>query len=87
MNKEQERILKKYNDSDMIQFWQAYDSPSHSKIEAWVNCKNLMNDLKGWGLKVISKNTFMFTVGFQFEEDGKNKLMYITPSKKIAFEI
>lgn len=66
---------EKYSLSD------AYDRPSTRKEAAWEYCRNLCAQYEGWGLKVISKNTFIFTAGFLFlSTSGKEKFMYITPS-------
>ena len=47
-----------------------------------------MNKYEGWGLKVLSYNTFMFTAAFLFEdkETGVIQMMYITPNYDIAVD-
>lgn len=65
----------------------AYGSYSRAKEDAWEYCKELMNKKNGYGLKVITANSFMFTAGFLFVEDGTEKFMYITKSKDIAVEV
>lgn len=47
-----------------------------------------MNKYNGWGLKVLSYNTFMFTAGFLFEnkETGVIQMMYITPNYDVAVD-
>lgn len=70
-----ERFLR----SDMDDIYKAYAKPSKYKVSAWEDCKNLCAKYEGWGLKVISKNCFMFTAGFLFlTTSGKEKFMYIT---------
>lgn len=65
----------------------AYGKYSSAKAQAWKYCEELMQEHNGWGLKVISHNTHMFTAGFMFEQDGKEMFMYISPSKDIAVEV
>lgn len=59
-----------------------YKSCSVYKHRAWAYCEEQMHKRGGWGLKVISHNTGIFTAGFLFEdkETGVVKFMYITPS-------
>ena len=71
-----ERFLR----SNMETLRDAYAKPSTRKEAAWEYCKELCAKYEGWGLRVISKNCFMFTAGFLFlSTSGKEKFMYITP--------
>lgn len=60
----------------------AYGTHSYNKDRAWIYCENLQAQYNGWGLKVISYNTFIFTAGFYFtdKDTGVLRFMYITPS-------
>lgn len=64
----------------------AYTKCSEAKRAAWLHCRDLMAEHDGWGLKVISRNTWMFTAGFEFTnpETGELMFMYITPSYDVA---
>ena len=47
-----------------------------------------MDEYSGWGLKVITANTYIFTAGFEFTgEEGQVMFMYITPSQNTAVEV
>ena len=61
---------------------EAYSSHSYNKDRAWRYCENLQAQYEGWGLKVISHNTFIFTAGFYFidKDTGVLRFMYITPT-------
>lgn len=64
-----------------------YDRYSHNKAVAWRYCEDLCNKYHGYGLKVISYNTFQFTCGFSYIDDnGTQMFMYITPSYDVAIE-
>ena len=80
--------IDRYNRSDMVTLNHAYARPSTAKENAYWYCRRLMAKLNGWGLKVISYNTFMFTAGFLFKdkETGVIKFMYITPNYDIAID-
>lgn len=70
-----ERFLR----SDMDDIYKAYAKPSKYKVSAWEDCKRLCAMYDGYGLRVISKNCFMFTAGFLFlTTSGKEKFMFIT---------
>ena len=90
MNNTREKIAKaninRYNDSRASELFHVYGKYSTAKARAFDYCRNLMNKLDGWGLKILSYNTFMFTAGFLFvdKETGVTKFMYITPSYDTA---
>lgn len=66
----------------------AYANPSQAKRRAWEYCKQLCYDLGGEGLKVLSKNTFMFTAGFMYtDDDGREMFMYISPNYNAAVPV
>lgn len=60
----------------------AYDRYSKRKQDAWEYCEDLCRRKNGEGLKVISRNSHIFTAGFVFPHPDTDELwfMYITPS-------
>ncbi len=84
--RERERLaqanIPRYEKSSWYGLADAYGRYSYNKERAWQYCKNLMEKKDGYGLKIISKNTFIFTAGFEFTdpETGVVKFMYITPT-------
>lgn len=86
----------RYLASKMDDLYKAYDKASTNKWRAWDYCKELEYQYGGGHfkydclpLKVISKNTFVFTAGFEFvdEETGELMFMYITPNYNIAVSV
>lgn len=70
---------KQYLNSSWKNIWQAYENPSYNKEKAWSYCEQLCRDCNGYNLKVISKNTFQFTAGFEFlTPDGFICFCFIT---------
>lgn len=58
-----------------------YNNYSDAKARAWEYCKGLCNKYNGYGLSIISYNTFMFTAGFTYyDADNKKHFVFITPS-------
>lgn len=76
-----------YKRSNATSLYHVYSSYSHAKAEAWEYCVRLMGEKDGHGLRIISSNSYMFTAGFEYEEDGKQMFMYISPSKDVAVEV
>ena len=72
--------IESYKRSRMYDIGDAYGRYSSAKAHAWEYCVSRCETLNGDCLKVISKNTFVFTAGFTFMEDGKRKFYYITPN-------
>lgn len=68
-----------YCKSDMCDIFQAYDKPSHRKVDAYENCENLCKEYNGYDLKIVSKNVNVFTAGFVCAIEGKKAFVWITP--------
>ena len=90
MNNTREKIAKaninRYINSTDYTLAHVYGKYSIAKAHAFEYCENLMRKLNGWGLKILSHNTFMFTAGFLYNDpdNGNIKFMYITPSYDTA---
>lgn len=84
--KRNEKIAKAniygYEKSTMFNITDAYKKPSKAKYSVWLDCAYDMIKNSGWGLKVISYNTFMFTCAYLFvePETGVVKFKYFTPN-------
>ena len=76
-----------YKRSSSYELYDVYGSYSAAKARAWDQCKELMKDHDGYGLKIVSANGYQFTAGFMFEEDGKEMFMYISKAHDIAVEV
>lgn len=78
--------IDSYNRSGYHDIYEAYDRPSSNKVSAWKYCQNKCSSYNGRGLKIISRNTYTFTAGFEFDnpETGELMFMFITPSYDVA---
>ena len=76
-----------YKRSTATELHHVYGSYSAAKAQAWKYCRDLMIKKNGHGLRIISANRWMFTAGFEYEEDGKQMFMYITKTKDVAVEV
>ena len=64
--------------AEYSELWQVYGQYSRAKERAMLYCKELMAIYKGKDLRILSWNTFTFSVGFYGEYDGKPAFFYIT---------
>ena len=79
-NKIAQAHINAYDNSTINYLWECYDHYSQYKINAYNRCLDLMNSLNGWGLRILSYNSNVFTVGFLFNdpETGVIRFAYIT---------
>ena len=66
-----------------------YGSYSANKARAWRHCQEKQAELNGYGLKVITYNTTIFTAGFEYYDEKTQtvKFYYIAPSYECAIDI
>ena len=62
--KQAERYINAYNRSDIYSLNQAYGKPSTEKTRADYSCRMMMQEEGGHGYKIISYNTFQFSVAW-----------------------
>lgn len=55
-----------------------YGTYSFAKAQAYLDCKDFMNDLNGEDLRIVSYSSDFFTVGFWGVVDGKKAFVIIT---------
>ena len=85
MTKRQRAIVESYYDSTIIDLGKCYHKFSERKRQAYKDCVHQYLEDDGQNFRIISYNTFMFTVGYTI--DNETKLVYITPTKKEVIEI
>lgn len=80
---------RRYNESNMDSIYKAYKTPSIRKQRVWAHLKEMCYMLNGYGLKVVSKNSQIFTAGFVFpdKETGVLQYMHITPTREDVIEV
>ena len=92
-NREKERQARKHynawerSEDYALEF--VYNSFSTRKAQAWRRCQEKQAELNGYGLKVISHNTSIFTAGFEYYDEKAQtvKFYYITPLYDCAVDI
>lgn len=62
--KKAQAYIYAYNHSDIYNLNQAYGRPSTEKTRADYNCRMMMQSEGGHGYKIISYNTFQFSVAW-----------------------
>ena len=92
-NREKERQAREHYNawkrSDDYALESVYKRFSVYKARAWRYCQEKQAELNGYGLKVITHNTTIFTAGFEYYDEKAQtlKFYYITPSYDIAIDI
>lgn len=81
MNKRMTAAFNSYNNSTAYELRNVYKSWSDKKQAAFENCHKACADHGGHGLRIISANTNIFTVGYIYTDDSnKTHFVYITPA-------
>ena len=62
--KKAQSFINAYNRSSMYDLQDAYANPSTDKTRADYNCRMMMQSEGGHGYKIISYNTFQFSVAW-----------------------
>lgn len=80
--KEKRGILSTRWDDNYAHLSDCYGRYSSAKARAFNYCRGLCYAFGGYNLRIVSHNTFMFCVKFEFAHPETNELCtaYITPS-------
>ena len=71
------KISQRYTESTIHNIYEIYQKHDSKKFNRWHNAMRKMNELDGWGLKVIDYNSYNFSCAFLFlTPDKKTKLYY-----------
>lgn len=89
----QERITKAaarynagYDAATAEELRDVYGRCSIEKARAFAACKDAMRSLNGWGMRILSHNTYSFTVGWLYKDaDGATRLAVETMSNSYRF--
>lgn len=74
--------IETWKRSTATELYHVYGTYSQAKQNAFEYCRRQCYERNGYDLRIVSSNTWMFTVGFLFEDTdtGATKFMYITPN-------
>ena len=78
MTKAAERRLSKYYDSDYSELYQCYSRPSEAKKRTFDWCKLRIKQLAGKDLRIVSFNTYCFSVSFVYVDYITHKFSLCT---------
>ena len=85
--KEMGKYYKIYSTANNTKLEDIYSKYSHEKEMAYLRCQEIKQKLNGYGLKLLTHNTFMFTAGFLAELNGKDIFVVITPNNIEYMEV
>lgn len=80
--------LVAYNLSTDTQLSDCYGTYSMAKQRAYNYCINQMENVDGWGFRIISHNVNIFTCGYKYVDSDTGVIMfrYITPTYEVSVE-
>lgn len=87
MTKKELEVIRNYKNSDTYSIYEAYERPSYNKERTFEVILREMDEKNGYGMRILSKNTFVYTCAYRFEENGKEYLRYHTPSNVMNIEL
>ena len=80
-SKEIKLAFERHQNSIKFEVHHAYNKPSDNKYMAFEECKIIMRNYNGFDLRIISYNSFTFTVGFFGYISDELNFFYITADK------
>lgn len=76
MNQRMKRFWWEYCNSSNTKLEQVYGKCSKAKKDAYMECKRAMIALNGEDFRILSHNSFSFTVGFKYPHPETGVLMF-----------
>ena len=67
-----------YLNSDNFYLEHVYNSYSYEKEQAYNFCVTLLRNMNGMGLRIVSHNIYVFTIGFMALIDNEICFVYVT---------
>ena len=65
--KKAENLLARANWNEGTELWQVYGNISSAKMKAMEDCKRWCHEDNGYNFRIISHNTFQFSVAWELE--------------------
>lgn len=87
MTKKQQALWEQYKRATKSDLCECYKCASAAKERAYHEIMVLCFNLDGWGIRIPSYNTMMFTMAFLYKKDGKTMLHYETNKNVWDFEV
>ena len=88
IKKNLEAQYERWCDSNYTTLREVYGRWSGEKERAYKACLEKCSDMNGWNFRIVSHNSWMFTVGWLYRnEEGKNMFWYETPSNSYTWAI
>lgn len=85
--KKAKSFIQQYDVSIDEYLTDVYDNPSDVKIEAFKTCYRKAVKMNGRFLRILSHNTFTFTVGWLYEEPETGVLMLNVETAYNSYQI
>lgn len=86
MNKRMKHFWWEYCNSNATELSQVYKTCSKDKKDAYMSCKRAMIALDGEDFRILSANTYSFTVGFKYPHPETGVLMFKVYTSRNHYE-
>ena len=80
-------FVQQYTFSNKHGLSECYTSYSYAKAVAEVNCRKKMNDMDGFGLKIMSFNSQTFTCGWLYQDKETGDIMLNVETAYNSYQI
>lgn len=87
MTKKQQKLWQQYKRANKSALHECYNTPSSAKCLAYNAVAALCWQLDGWCIRIPSYNTWMFTMAFLYNHNGRTMLHYETNCNVWDFEV
>ena len=81
-----EGMIWSYQRATEGDIYEAYTSPSYSKVKAFNDIRREMVECGGYGLRVTGHNSSFFSCAYLKDEDNKTVLVYHTYANKYEMD-
>lgn len=84
MKKRYNKISKAYTESTVFRIFEVYQRPDSEKYNKYVSVLRAMEEMDGWGFKIIHHNAYNYSCGFLYMDSDKNiKLRYFASNGSV----
>ena len=74
--KKMNNISMEYSESSIYRIFEIYAKPDSKKYNKYVNALRKMEELDGWGFKILTYNKFRYSCAFLFINEEKEIMLY-----------
>lgn len=82
-----QRFITRYDCSEVFTLSECYVRYSEAKERAYRRCHNICYEMNGWGFRIMSYNSQMFTCGWLYEDKETGVIMLNVETAYNSYQI